>query len=133
MPKHYKPSGYNSVSPYFVIKEVQRMVDLLKELFDATVKRRYDMPDGTIMHIEVQVDDSIIMMGEASEEFPANNHLLHVYVKKAEEIYIKAISLGCEPIEPPKQKEGDPDKRGTFKDFAGNIWSVGTQIEGNNI
>lgn len=128
MSKQYKPKGYNSVSPYFVINGAQRMVDLLKELFNATVKRRYDMPDGTIMHIEIQLDDSIIMMGEASEEFPANNHLLHVYVQNIDEIYGKAISLGCESIDPPKEKEGDPDRRGTFKDFAGNIWSVGTQI-----
>jgi uncharacterized glyoxalase superfamily protein PhnB len=128
MSKQYKPKGYNSVSPYFVIKEAQKMVGLLKELFNATVKRRYDMPDGTIMHIEVQLDDSIIMMGEASEEFPANTHLLHVYVQNVDKIYSRAISLGCESVEPPKEREGDADRRGTFKDFAGNIWSVGTQI-----
>jgi uncharacterized glyoxalase superfamily protein PhnB len=128
MLKQYKPTGYNSVSPYFVINGAQTMVDLLKDLFDATVKRRYNMPDGTIMHIEIQLDDSIIMMGDASEEFPANNHLLHVYVEDVDEIYNKAIELGCEPLEPPRQKEGDPDRRGTFKDFAGNIWSIGTQV-----
>ncbi len=128
MSKEFKPTGYNSVSPYFVVNGAKKMVDLLKELFSAKEKRRYNMPDGTIMHVEVQIDDSIIMIGDASEQFPANTHLMHVYVPDADEIFNSALDLGCESVEPPKVKEGDPDKRGTFIDFAGNVWSVATQL-----
>ena len=52
-------------------------------------------------------------------------------MKIKDEIFEKAISAGCEIVEPPKQREGDPDRRATFKDFAGNMWSVGTQININ--
>ncbi len=128
MNQPYKPESYNSVSPYFVVNGAQQMVDLLKKLFDAKEKRRYDMLDGTIMHTEVQVDDSIIMIGEASEQFPANTHMMHVYVPNADMIFEKALSLNCESVEPPKERDGDPDRRGTFKDFAGNTWSVATQL-----
>ena len=38
------------------------------------------------------------------------------------------LALGCEPMEAPKQREGDPDRRGSFKDYAGNWWSVGAQL-----
>jgi uncharacterized glyoxalase superfamily protein PhnB len=128
MKTEFKPSGYNSVSPYFIVNGAQKMVDMLKALFNATEKRRYDRPDGTIMHIEVQIDDSIIMIGDHSEQFPPNTHLMHVYVDNVDEVFERAISLGCIAVEPPKQREGDPDRRGTFEDFAGNVWSIATQL-----
>lgn len=36
---------------------------------------------------------------------------------------------GCVPDQPPRVQEGDPDRRGSFKDFAGNTWAVGTQVQ----
>lgn len=128
MSREYKPKGYNSVSPYFIVNGTQKLVDLLTKIFNAKEKRCYDMPDGTVMHMEIEIDDSIIMLGEASEQYPANTHLMHVYVPDVDAIYNKAISLGCVSVEPPKQRDGDPDRRGSFKDFAGNFWSVGTQL-----
>ena len=128
MNKQYKPVGYNSVSPYLVVNGAQKMIDLLKDIFNAKELRRYDKPDGTIMHAEIQIDDSVIMIGDSSDEFPPNQHLLHIYVPNVDKVYEKAISLGCESTETPHQKEGDPDRRGSFKDFAGNTWAIGTQL-----
>jgi len=79
------------------------------------------------MHAEIQIDDSVIMIGEASDRFPPVPLVLHVYVRDADKVYDSAIKAGCDSIEPPNEREGDPDRRATFKDFAGNIWSVGTQ------
>jgi uncharacterized glyoxalase superfamily protein PhnB len=128
MKNEFKPSGYNSVSPYFIVKGAQKLVDLLKAIFGATELRRYDMPDGTIMHIEIRVDDSVIMLGDSSEKFPPVSFVMHVYVPNVDETFDKAINAGCEIVERPKEREGDPDRRATFKDFAGNLWSVGTQL-----
>ncbi|MBA4055025.1 MAG: extradiol dioxygenase [Marivirga sp.] len=129
MTNSFKPDHYNSVSPYFVIDGAQRYVDFLKRLFNAKERRRYDMPDGTIMHIEIEIDDTIVMMGDASDKFPANTSLMHVYVPDVDRIFNLAVDLGCEVIERPKVREGDPDKRGTFKDYTGNVWSVSTQLK----
>jgi len=68
------------------------------------------------------------MLGEASEKFPAMPIVMHVYVADVDATYAKAIALGCEAMEPPQQREGDPDRRGSFKDYAGNWWSVGAQL-----
>jgi PhnB protein len=127
MNKTFKPAGYNSVSPYFIVKDGQRFIDLLKKIFDAKELRRYDMPDGSIMHAEVQLDDSVIMLGDASDKFPPVPVVVHVYVANVDETFKKALDAGCEVVEKPKEQEGDPDRRGTFKDFAGNMWSIGTQ------
>ena len=126
--QNFKPNGYNSVSPYFIINGAQRLIDLLKQVFDAKELRRYDNSDGTIMHVELQIDDSVVMLGDASEQYPPQPMVLHVYVPDVDEAYNRAIAAGCEPVEPPKQREGDPDRRATFKDFGGNFWSVGTQL-----
>ena len=123
----FKPAGYNSVSPYFIVNGAQKLIDLMIEIFNAKELRRYDMPDGKIMHAEIQIDDSVVMIGDSSDEFPPVSVVMHVYVPNVDEIFEKAIKAGCEVIEQPKEREGDPDRRATFKDFAGNMWSVGTQ------
>ncbi|HEY0057294.1 MAG TPA: VOC family protein [Pedobacter sp.] len=128
MEKSFKPSGYNSASPYFIVNGAQRFIDLVKEIFDAKEVRRYDMSDGSIMHADIQIDDSVIMLGDSSERFAPVPIVMHVYVLDVDATFQKAIDAGCEIIETPKVQDGDPDKRATFKDFAGNMWSVGTQL-----
>src|SRR5688572_10557823 len=128
MNKQFKPAGYNSASPYFIVNGAQKFVDLMMKIFDAKELRRYGMPDGTIMHAEMQIDDSVIMLGDSSEKFPAVPIVMHVYVPNVNETFQKAIDAGCEIVEKPKERDGDPDRRATFKDFAGNYWSVGTQL-----
>jgi PhnB protein len=127
MSQPFKPKGYNSVSPYFIVNGAQRFIDLMKTVFDAKELRRFDNPDGTIMHAEIQIDDSVIMLGEASDKWPQQSTVMHVYVANVDETFQKATDAGCEIVEKPTVKEGDPDKRGTFKDFWGNMWSLGTQ------
>ncbi len=124
----FKPKGYNSVSPYLIVDGADKMIELLKQIFDAKELRRYENPGGTIMHAEVQIDDSVIMLGNSSEQYPPNEMLIHVYVENVDQTFQKALDAGCEEMQKPIQK-GDPDKRGMFKDFAGNVWAVGTQMD----
>lgn len=126
MSNHFKPVGYNSVSPYFIVKDAERFISLLQNIFDAQSTRRFDNPDGSIMHAELKIDDSIIMLSEATSMYPPQAMVLHVYVPDVDATFKKAIDAGCELVAEPKTSD-DPDKRGTFKDFAGNMWSVSTQ------
>lgn len=130
MESAYKPAGYSSVSPYFVVDGAQRLIDLLKQVFDAEELRRFDLPDGTIMHAEVKIDDSVLMMGNSSETYPPNQLLIHIYVKDVDKTFQRALEAGCVSVEAPKERAGDPDRRGTFRDFAGNLWAVSTQMNG---
>ncbi len=122
----FKPSGYNSVSPYFIVEDVEVFVNMLIHVFNSTVIRRFHRNDGSIQHMEIRIDDSVIMVSEATETYPANQFLIHVYVPDVYETYKKALSVGCTSIEEPIQKD-DPDTRGMFEDVAGNIWAIGTQ------
>lgn len=127
MSTSFKPDTYNSVSPYLSVNRVDKFIALMKSIFDAEELRRYERPDGSVAHAEIRIDDSVIMMTEATEEYPASNYWLHVYVPDAAATYEKALSLGCEGLGKPTRREGDPELRGTFKDLSGNYWAVSTQ------
>ena len=116
------------MSPYFVVDGAGKLIELLIKLFDAEQLRTYARPDGTIMHAEIRIDDSILMFGNSSDRFPPNQLLTHVYVPDVDKVFEKAVELGFEPLEKPKERKDDPDRRGSFRDFAGNVWSIGTQV-----
>jgi PhnB protein len=128
MKNAFKPTGYNSVSPYFISSDARKLGTLLQELFQATELRKFDRPDGTVMHMELRVDDSVLMISQASQEFGAITHMLHVYVADVDAVYKRALALGCQSLGEPEQREGDPDRRGGFTDFDGNQWYVSTQV-----
>jgi len=128
MSSGYKPEGYNSVSVYIVANGAQRVVDFLKKTFNAGELRRFDTPDGKIMHGEVRVGDTVVMIADAGGNYPAFPAWLHVYVPDVDATYKKALDAGGISVQAPVRKEGDPDKRGGVKDPAGNTWWISTQM-----
>lgn len=54
--------------------------------------------------------------------------VMHMYVPNVDDVFKKVIATSCDIIEKPKQNEGDPNRRTTFMDLTGNVWSIGTQI-----
>jgi uncharacterized glyoxalase superfamily protein PhnB len=129
MRKHWKPTDYTSVSPYLMLRDAQDVIDFLTQVFGATALRRFDMPDGTVMHAELRIDDSVIMLADSSDAYPAFPVWLHVYVRDVDATYRRALELGAESVQEPRQREGDPDRRGGVKDPAGNTWWISTQLE----
>jgi PhnB protein len=128
MGRSYKPQGYSSVSPYVVANGAQGVIDFLIETFDARQTRRYDRPDGSIMHAEVQIDDTVVMVADGADHNPAFSIWLHVYVPDVDTSYRRALDAGGLSVDEPKQREGDPDRRGGVKDPAGNTWWIATQV-----
>ena len=124
----WKPEGYNSVSVYIVAENAQRVIDFLKKTFDAANLRRFDMPDGKIMHAEVRIDDTVIMIADSGGAYPAFSAWLHVYVPDAQATYKKALATGGISVQEPIHKPGDPDLRGGVKDPCGNTWGISTQL-----
>lgn len=126
----WKPDGYSTVSPYLVVSGAQQVIDFLVEVFAAEPLRRFEMPDGSIMHAEVRVGDTVIMMGEAGGEWPADPSNLHVYVRDVDATYARALEAGGVPVEAPSRKGDDPDRRGGVRDPGGNTWWIATQVGG---
>jgi len=123
----YKPEGYASVSTYIVADRAQRVVDFLVEGFGATQLRRFDLPDGSIMHAEAQIDDTVVMITDSGEDHAAFPVWLHVYVPEVD-ARTNALKIGGISVQQPTQKENDPDRRAGVRDPAGNIWWIATQL-----
>ncbi len=101
MDRSHKPQGYSSVSAYVVANGAQGAIDFLVESFDARQTRRYDMPDGSIMHAEVHIDDTVVMVADGGDDNPAFPIWLHVYVPDVDASYRRALDAGALPVDEP--------------------------------
>lgn len=125
---NHKPQGYSSASPYIVVARAQEVIDFLTSAFGAVPLRRFEKPDGAIMHAEVKIEDSVIMLAEGGEEWPPSPCWIHLYLADVDEAYRRALAAGGASIHEPRQQEGDPDRRGGVLDPAGNSWWISTQV-----
>lgn len=127
MTELWKPEAYSSVSPYLMVRGAPRVIEFLTDAFGATPLRRFDLPDGTVMHAEVRIDDSVIMLSEGSEGYPAFEAWLHLYLPDVDLAYQRALEAGGTSVQAPEQKPGEADRRGGIKDPSGNVWWISTQ------
>ncbi|MEP7314131.1 MAG: VOC family protein [Pseudomonadota bacterium] len=123
----YKPEGYTSLAPYLVVEGARQVIEFLVTVFDAERLRMIDAPDGRLMHGEVRIDDTVVMLGDPGAGAQRSPAHLHVYVADVDAVYRKALANGAEPVQAPVKKD-DPDKRGGFKDPSGTTWWVATQM-----
>jgi PhnB protein len=123
----YKPVGYTSVAPYLVVEDARAAVSFLVRVFGATELRMITGDDGNLLHGEVRIDDTVVMLADATEGWPAIGTHVHVYVEDVDATYRNAIEAGAESVQEPVQKD-DEDKRGGVKDPAGTTWWIATRI-----
>lgn len=124
----YKPQGYNDLSAYLVVDGAARLIEFIQQAFDGQLGRCYERPDGGIMHSEMRIGDSVVMLADFNQENPPRKTTLHLYVPDARAVYDKALAAGAKSIKAPVQVEGDPDLRGAVEDPFGNYWGIGTQV-----
>lgn len=128
MSVEYIPKGYNSVIPYLLLKDIPNTIEFLINSFGAVEKERITSENGEIMHAEVQIGDSIIMMGKESESLGKMNSMIYLYLPDTDAAYNKALENGAVSImEPEDQFYGD--RNAGVGDSEGNIWWIGTHIE----
>ncbi len=122
------PEGYHSVTPYLVVNGAGRLIDFLKQAFGAEERGRFLAPNGSIMHAEVKVGDSIIMLGDANEQVPARPAGLCLYVPDTDAIYRRAISAGATSLRGPEDQFYG-DRSAGVTDPTGNTWWINTHVE----
>ena len=121
------PDGYHTVTPYLVVQGASKLIDFMKAAFGATVRTRMG-DDQRIMHAEVQIGDSVIMVADAGPGNEALGSMIHLYVDDADAFYKRAIAAGGSSMrEPADQFYGD--RSAGLKDAFGNQWWLATHIE----
>ena len=128
MTSEFKPSGYNSVSPYLVVSDANATIDFLQKAFDATEIRRFAGPDGRVMHAEVRIDDTVVMLADGSQGWPAIAAHVHIYVADVDESYRRAIAAGGVSVQEPVKKD-DADRRSGVREGGGSTWWIATKVE----
>ena len=122
------PSGYHSVTPYLVVEGASKLIDFLKKAFNAQEIARMKGPEGRVAHAEVKVGDSIVMMSDATAQFPPMPGNLYVYVEDVDMVYKRALEAGAASVsQPTNQFYGD--RSASVKDPMGNIWGIATHVE----
>jgi len=128
MSSSYKPAGYTSVAPYLIVDGASRTIDFLVRALDAVEVRRFADPKGRIVHAEVRIDDTIVMLGDCQPPaWPPVPSYVHVYVRDVDAAYRRALEAGATSVQEPVKKDDD-DKRGGVRDAGGTTWWIATKV-----
>lgn len=127
MASSHKPSGYTSVSPYLIVNGAQRTLEFMKEVLGAVELRKFPDGEGRLVHAEVRIDDSVVMLADANADWPALNAHVHVYVPDVDATYQRALAAGATSVQEPVKKQ-DEDKRGGVRDAGGTTFWISTRV-----
>jgi PhnB protein len=130
------PEGYHSVTPYLFIKGAASAIDFYKNVFGATELMRMPGPNGQIMHAELRIGDSIVMLSDENPQMSALSPQslggtaagLNVYIADVDAVTQKAVDAGAKIVRPVKDQFYG-DRSGTLIDPFGHMWSVATHVE----
>ena len=123
------PDGYHSVTPYLVVEGANALIDFAKQALDAEETFRMPGPGGVIMHAELRIGDSMVMLADAQgADNPPMPAMIHLYVPDADDYYKRALAAGASSLrEPADQVYGD--RSAGVEDAFGNKWWLATHIE----
>jgi uncharacterized glyoxalase superfamily protein PhnB len=131
----YRPAGYLTLTPYLAVRDAARLIEFYRGAFGAEVVRRMDGPNGTVMHAELRIGDSML---QVSDEMPSMGLVapsgetrtgsLVVYVPDVDEVFAQAIRLGATEVVP----VGDVfsgDRMGIVTCPSGHRWTIMTRVK----
>jgi len=127
------PDGYHTLTPYMTVRDAIRAIEFYKQAFGAEEKGIAKSPDGKVMHAELRIGDSIIMLGDEFPEFGSVSPQaiggsasgLHIYVENVDSAFDRAVKAGA-TVEMPVMDMFWGDRYGKLKDPFGHKWSIAT-------
>lgn len=130
------PTGYHSVTPSIVVRDAAKAIDFYKRAFGAEEIDRFVGPDGKVMHAEIKIGDSRIMLGEESEQWGTRSPLstnglsgsLHIYVPDVDMAFERALQAGAK-VKYPLEDAFWGDRYGKVTDPFGHEWGIATRVK----
>src|SRR5579863_510814 len=127
------PDGYHTLTPFLTVRDAVRAIEFYKQAFGATERGIAKGPDGKVMHAELKIGDSIIMLSDEWPEFGALSPLstggagmgLHIYIDGVDAAFDRAVKAGAK-VEMPVTDQFWGDRYGKLKDPFGHKWSIAT-------
>jgi len=130
------PEGYSTLMPYIAVDDASAAIDFYQRAFGAKERGRPAAPDGSIMHAELEIGDSILMLSDpfpqastkAPKELGGTSVSLMTYVEDTDAAYKQAIDAGATSLmEPDDMFWGD--RLSSVQDPFGHSWTIATHIE----
>jgi len=128
MPVKPIPDGFHTVTPYLLVPDTQAQLEFIIHALGGSEVYAMRTPDGTLMHAEVQLGSSKVMMGQATGEYPPMPTMLYLYVADVDAAYQQAVGAGGESLQEPKD-EFYGDRTAAVEDVNGNKWYLATHVE----
>jgi PhnB protein len=125
-PKHL-PQGYGTVTPFLSARGAAELLDFLIQALGAEEVMSMPGPGDTIMHAEVDIGGSRVMISEAMQGEPTPG-AFYLYVPDADALHQRAIDAGAALVRP-MTDEFWGDRVGMIRDRFGNVWSIATHVE----
>ena len=119
------PFGYHSVNPYIVVHDADAFITFLVEIFDGREQGREVSANDVIEHADVLIGDSLVMISEASDRYPARPCVHFVYVDDADLTFERAVSRGATALLVPTDQPWG-DRVGGIIDSFDNRWWIAT-------
>ena len=130
------PKGFRTVTPYLSINGASAAIDWYKKAFGAKEIAREATPDGKLMHAQIRIGDSIVMMsdvfpgaGSQSPDVLGNSPVtLQVYVKNVDKLWGQATGAGAKVVQP-LDNQFWGERYGQLEDPFGHHWSVSQRVK----
>ena len=130
------PDGYHTLTPFLTIRDAAKAIEFYKAAFGAQERGVMKAPDGKVMHAELKIGDSIVML---SDEFPDFGSIspqalggsasgLHIYLDNVDAAFDRAVKAGAQ-VEMPVMDQFWGDRYGRLKDPFGHKWSIATHVK----
>ncbi len=120
-------TGHQTTMPYLIVPDARKLIGFLTDVFGAEETFCVPGTDGGILHAEVRISDSTILVADATDGFRPTTAGLYVYVDDAEETYVRALAAGGTILIEPQDKDNGARYAG-FTDPYGNSWWITTPL-----
>jgi len=115
------PQGYQTVMPYIIVESAGKFINFLKTVFHAKEKLRVPGPEGGVMHAEVIIGDSTIMLADATSQYKPRPAGMYIHVEDTDKTYEIALREGATSLMK-LQKQSYASRTAGVQDEFGNTW-----------
>jgi PhnB protein len=132
--KNAIPEGYHTVTASLTLDEAAKAIDWYERAFGAEEVARNAAPDGRILHAEIRIGDSRVMLndavmgGKSARTFGGSPASLWLYVEDCDALFNRAVAAGAQPLMPLADQFWG-DRFGAVTDPFGYRWSIATHTE----
>ena len=122
------PDGYSSVCPYLMVENVEMELKFLSEVFNAEIVEELKIPDGSIIHGEVRINEVTILLGKSRPEHASITSMNYIFSDDVDKSYKLALKKGAKSLMKPSNQIYGFRECGV-EDPQGNQWWIAKRIE----